>query len=58
MYGNNFEEINWNLVPWSFPKSLDSIIDYGSSSFFTAHPYRTMELWSKEQIKNIIKNKI
>lgn len=48
----HFRQINWNINPWNFPKSIDLIVDYDEKDIrFSAFPYRTMELWSHEQIK-------
>lgn len=50
-FGNFFKPVNFNLSPWFFPEPLDSIIDYDESDpRFGHHPYRTMALWSKEQV--------
>ena len=57
MDGHFHENINWELPPWNFPKSIDTIIDYDEkNSNFLYYPYRTMELWSFEQIKSVFKD--
>ena len=59
MDGHFHENINWELPPWNFPKSIDTIIDYDeTNSNFSYYPYRTMELWTFEQIKSVFKNYI
>jgi len=52
--GGDFKQINWCKPPWNFPNPLDSIIDYNvDDNKFLSHPYRTMELWSHEQLKEL-----
>lgn len=47
----SFDTINWFISPWNFLEPIDTIIDYDESDYrFHQHPYRTMCLWSKEQI--------
>ena len=53
--GETFAEINLNISPWNFPTPLDTIVDYNESDDrFNPYPYRTMELWSKEQLETIL----
>jgi hypothetical protein len=53
--GETFSEINWKISPWNFPNPIDTIVDYDESDDrFKPYPYRTMELWSKEQLQSIL----
>jgi SAM-dependent methyltransferase len=57
MNGHHHENINWSLSPWNFPKSIDTIIDYDETDHrFSSYPYRTMELWTYDQINQAISN--
>jgi NDP-sugar pyrophosphorylase family protein len=53
--GETFNEINWKISPWNFPDPIYTIVDYDESyDRFKPYPYRTMELWSKEQLRSIL----
>jgi len=57
MNGHNHENINWQLFPWNFSKPIDSIVDYDENDTkFLSYPYRTMDLWTYDQINQAIKN--
>ena len=57
MNGHNHENINWALSPWNFPMPIDTIIDYDETDErFSPYPYRTMELWTYDQINQAINN--
>ena len=53
--GESFQEINWTISPWNFPAPIDTIVDYDESDErFHPYPYRTMELWSREQLITLL----
>lgn len=51
----DYEQINWLIYPWDFPKPLDIIEDYGDSKDirFLQYPYRVMALWERKDIEKI-----
>ena len=51
--GCHFEQINWTLSPWNFPQPIDSILDWPEEGS-EIYPYRTMVLYSKDEIQTIL----
>lgn len=54
-FGNFFVPVNFEISPWFFPEPIDFIIDYDiSDERFLSFPYRTMCLWTKQQIQESV----